>query len=255
MKDDTELERLLSSYFDGELSRVEQEAISRRLKNGDPAVVEGLDALQAMRQGVREWFQELCRDEIGARREVDIWAALEGQLTQRGADEGTSRRAWSEFVEGIRMMLRPPAFAGAVAAVAVVLYFSAGKNQPVSPAQPISVAQIAVERQATPQVADSNRLMMVRAARREVIPLSMPEATRALYRDELMRQYEPGVRSLMPLVDRDFVLGGLRANGADIDWIKSEKTFNLYPTRDREIPPIIWVARHLPDEGAYADLD
>ncbi|MFN8391122.1 MAG: hypothetical protein U0136_12600 [Bdellovibrionota bacterium] len=37
--------------------------------------------------------------------------------------------------------------------------------------------------------------------------------------------------------------GGLRAGGADIDWIKTAKPFKFVPSKDHSNPPVVWIAR------------
>lgn len=45
------------------------------------------------------------------------------------------------------------------------------------------------------------------------------------------------------IIDQNFILGGLRAEGADIDWVKSGRTLNIFSTEDNQAPPVIWVAQ------------
>jgi hypothetical protein len=45
------------------------------------------------------------------------------------------------------------------------------------------------------------------------------------------------------IFNRNFVLGGLQAEGADIHWIKSEKAVDILPTERQGEPPVIWITR------------
>jgi len=44
------------------------------------------------------------------------------------------------------------------------------------------------------------------------------------------------------LINRDFVLGGLRTGAADFSWVKSERKVDLLAPADAEVPPVIWLS-------------
>ncbi len=57
---------------------------------------------------------------------------------------------------------------------------------------------------------------------------------------------EVGVRLPSPgrqILDRQFVLGGLRTRGVDIHWMSSDRAVDFVPTPGSDEPPVIWVSQ------------
>ena len=47
------------------------------------------------------------------------------------------------------------------------------------------------------------------------------------------------------LIGDNYISGGLRAYGADIDWIKTDRPFRILPAVNEKASPVIWLEGEL----------
>ena len=213
-------EKLLGAYFDGELSGRKRELIASRLEGAD--FKEEFDGLREVRQSVRGWMRER------ATKDVDIWSAISSELQ---VEEPSLRGRLGEFFQSL---FRAPVLAGGFAAAALVVMLNvADSGKPAGE----SLTQVAKTNQlSTPELVEVRR----------ATPLEVPRATLVAYRKQLERNLSRRIaaQTLPQVIDRNFILGGLRSGGgADIDWVRTKKPFAIYPSEERDTPPVIWVAR------------
>ena len=241
---DNRTQLLIESVFDGESSTSQADTLRVRLKESHSALREEWEALGAVREEVQKWHADLRCDASGRERNVDLWARISSDI-RRSENVAREGGILEQFVSQLRALMSMPLAAGAMAVVAVGIYSVFSVPDTTQP------SQIALSTGVSSSEAELKRVGEVRS----VAPLAIPDAMAVAYRNGIMNNRSMRV-PFVPPSDRDFVLGGLRAHGVDIDWVKSEKPVKILPLEDDEgAPPILWVARRNPTIDAYAGLD
>lgn len=236
--------QLLNLYLDGELDPLEADSVVSRLKS-DPQFEAALEDLRGLRQNVRDWSQALRTQPDGKIREVDCWPAVRKALARRPRRAVKQRTLSEAAVEALMNFFASPTVAPAALAVVIILGIGLREDQ-----LPGSIDLFASRSGSSSSAAIPIQNGLSRAsASMYVAPLTMPEPTFVSYRQRLRSGLSDLGQVNVPLptiLDREFVRGGLRSHGADIDWIRSTGSFELYPVEDRTAPPVIWVAQNSP---------
>ncbi len=252
-----EEEQLLSAYIDGELDPRRETKFRAALP--EQLIDDEIAELHLLRQGVRDWFG--AEYQRTAEKNHNLWAKIAPEIEQTLARRQNSIVAqfgdwvssWSEALRGQRVT-RQLGVACALG-LALTLYVARPSEEPNEVAfQETFEKSNIVPR---PQVAP---IQMVGTKTRSVSPLTISGDQKALYLGELNRRLAAswerqhnGRRMRMPVeqvLQRNFVLGGLRTGGLDIDWIKSDKQVRIVAAEEAGKPPVLWVAR----QGSIADL-
>ena len=224
---------LLSAYFDGELSEGKLRDFELRLKE-EPQLRAHLESLRTLRQDVRDHCLERSKQ-----IEVDVWSAVKEKIEEEPSF--SLSEVFIGFTEKVREYFRlevvaPVALTACAVLIATVpkdAYQTSGFNRSSGlglfsktlsqkEIQPVSFDRV---QDRAPLVIPENVYVTYRKGIREA-------------RDQRRNRFK-GV----DLMNQNFVQGGLRSQGADIDWISSAREFEIYPSQNRQAPPVIWVAR------------
>ncbi len=231
---------LLNLYLDGELSSAQSERVSKRLA-AEPQLQSALEELRSMRQSIRDWSLEAASGPDGHPREVDCWAGVRLGITAQAA-RMRDRRSFKDLaVDALMKVFASPVLSPALLAVVIISGLSVSGTR-----QPTTLEAFASRTGHSAAVVPVGGRIARTSSPVYVAPLMMPEPTFVTYRKRLRSGIanEQNLGVPMPkIMDREFVSGGLRSHGADIDWIRSERPFELYPVEDRSAPPVIWVAQ------------
>lgn len=234
--------KLLSAYLDGELKPAKSAEVAERLETGEEALVGEYERLKETRSAAREWHRTLGRDEQGEAKQVDLWSRIEGSIAEDYLVSGPS--FLHKLTDAIVDFFGSPALGPAFAGVLLVLYLGLTQTAPeVEDGDTFASSPVSTSDMRPVSVAGSRALSTQEptyiAYQRELERLRLRSARSR----ELGHRRSPLVIPVVPVLERDFAQGGLRSHGADIDWIRANRDFNLYHSKDRSDPPVIWVAR------------
>ena len=272
----------VAAYIDGELSAGAERKVEGALKQRSEAFLLELNALKEIRRELRDWFYHETLDEDGKPCRVDLWDSLKRKIDAGEADRVPLGDRIREFFFIRGMDWSPHSFvAGAVAMFCMVfagnLVYQGGETapqqlaleggaQPYSAAMPASLP-LTKSRRLTPAAAGGwgNGGLRIETAG-SGIARETPNSTRRRspvyvgvrdFSSDLFvlvppagsgepRREPRGIVLRMPVSELmgPRVMGdGMRTDGVDIDWIKSDKPFKIVPSRNRAVPPVIWVSR------------
>ncbi|MCB0345128.1 MAG: hypothetical protein KDD66_08415 [Bdellovibrionales bacterium] len=232
--------QLLNLYLDGELSSAQNERVAERL-GSEPSLQLAFEELLSMRQGIREWSIGAAAGSDGRAREVDCWTGVrQGIFLQ--STRTVAKRTFSDLaLDAFLKIFASPVLSPALLAVAILAGLTVNSDP-----RPTSLQAFASRSEHAAAILPVNGSIARTSAPIYVAPLMMPEPTFVTYRKRLnsgiLNQQNLEV-PLPGILDREFIRGGLRSHGADIDWIRSNRPFELYPVEDRNAPPVIWVAQ------------
>ncbi len=258
-------EELLSAFFDGEVEPSVKAALEASVVGGDRAVLDELQSLSQVRAGIRSWHESQTVDFQGREKRLDVWSAIADEVNslaerkKAGAFRFVPR--WSDALRSILS----PRFAVGLALLAVTVVSVASlrisRQIGVTESQNSQVASSRVDNLTTDLQEAINTLPVKLDSRS---PLSMSESMAGRYRSRIggdllvpvslgeSNPLEPNLQlsgaelqmrlPVSQIMDDNFVQGGLRTNGADIKWIRSQNAFRILPGGDRSAPPVIWVA-------------
>lgn len=278
--------RRLSALFDGELSQQLSEELRYDLAAKGVSVENTLEEYRVIRQELRNLMRERSVNEVGERvRSVDLWSRIEPRIRKQAAQREVAGglfwlRSWFvASLEGFRDFWRSsrsqrvlPLVGGFVTACFVGLIVFGGfrpsdldgsgrlsskqelnlSRSPATLGVPVLVVSDRTAKAYRDELGDLAHSMLSRA-------LSERSGSTGQFvydtgRDQRSREFgDSGSIVHLPLgriIDRNFVLGGLRAEGADIHWVRSSKSVELVTTANRREPPVLWVARQESAERA-----
>lgn len=225
-----ELKRLCA-YHDGEASKRECSSVEQSIAD----YRDELDMYEHVGEEVRAWCMEQTCDANGQQIEIDVWRGVQRAIDTDAAN-ASGFAAFIQNFSNIRLMA-PVALAALLLLVVFPqqLNFSGSDQGSTLPGNLDPSALVAV----------NNVRNDLSQRVRSIKPLTVPESVYVGYQKSLNDRFaSKNTRvSVGNMVGQDFVRGGLRAQGADIDWIKSEREFDIYPVQDRNAPPVIWVVK------------
>ncbi len=246
-------EELLSLFLDGELGEKQEQFLRNRLSQ-EVLLQEKLDELRVVRTSLRGWYQTELQKVKGSK--LDIWAAIADEVGeiaraqqdrfQKRGTEFTFSEKFFHVLEGFRSSIHALSYRAAGIGVAAVLvlsfFFISSQEQREKLYQ---VAQNGLEQapwaaNARREIADT-KLVVYRPT--ATAPLSISRQRAGDYLAHLRLRDKP-VFPAQQIVGSDFVLGGLRADGLDIEGIASVHGVRLFAAEGRSEAPVIWVARN-----------
>ena len=264
-------QRMASAWLDQELPEDERDVIESQLVDGDDALRKEIESYRIVRNEFRGWFEK----EIGAiSRNVSLWGSIEQRLKaeaqSKAAGAGSFRERAAQIAEALQALFARPAFIGGVAAFAAALLFLATeRGTPESGVSSDSAAKIAARESTGPatQLASQSvsglgerDALMIEALQGGSSGSEQLASTEQPVNPDLLTTvgFEDLRRSLpskLPVPDslavkllsspqlivQDDIPGGLRAGGADIEWIKTQRPFKLVSSRRAQTPPVVWV--------------
>ena len=271
---------VLSRFHDGELAATETGKASER----DRVALERLRAecpldvaaeLQSMSL-LRSELQSMSEEALASRTST-TWMAIENEVRVIAAEYRSAanareakRQAWgaagATWWERVSEIFSPsvfsPRIAGRIAGPVFALFavmLVAGQMSPTgffgTASEPERFASVALTQQQMDHYSKQMAATSFAAERRPVLAVSNV-AEQAYERRFLVRdENDMHVRFATSMLDRDFILGGLRTTGADIEEVSSERLVNILPSEDAGSPPIVWDANAAPAfgvSGAYA---
>lgn len=262
-------EELLSAFFDGEVELDAKAELEASVMGGDRAVLDELQSLSQVRAGIRSWYESQTLDFQGREKRLDVWSAIADEVHVMAERKkiGASRfipQFISQWSNALQSILSPRLAVGlALLAVTVVSVTSLRiSRQPGDIESKTSqVASLSGDSlSADLQTAISTLPVKLDSGS----PLAMSESMAGRYRSRIGgdllvpvslgegNPLEPNLQlsgaelqmrlPVSQIMDDNFVQGGLRTNGADIKWIRSQNAFRILPGSDRSAPPVIWVA-------------
>jgi hypothetical protein len=116
----------------------------------------------------------------------------------------------------------------------------------------ISANEISNNQERSPFIAMVSEPQIISAAqRRYPLPLFKERVVRLAVADSnLINANKPRFEHSVPfalnasqLIQRGPVPGGLRTNGLDIDWIRTDRRFKIVSSSDQNMPPVIWLTK------------
>jgi len=272
--DMNEQERMLAAYFDGELSPAEAEAF-RRQNTGVDSIENELESMGELRSAFRDLVDDMYLQTNQGSGKTSIWQQIESRIRQEAQSRisnigNSSNFSSSGLVEFLRPFFEPrAAFAGA-AGLAMAFMFGVRfgssdiSNQLVYPkASRVNLASntsnsntyattsVDADLFPTSPVSPNPGFAVVSAAsssRDSSIRLKV--ARDSGLRNSTGRRVSE--HSIPLRVDTDQLIGvpsdqsingGLRTQGADIDWIESDRKFKILPVNEKRVVPVIWVSR------------
>ena len=153
------------------------------------------------------------------------------------------QRAFDALVDMFGSPAMGPAFAG----ILLVLYLgfsdsadpveNSNQTTQVASSAPVNSAITPVAVQSPRRLAGVQENSLIQF-QRELERLRAASAARSD-----ARRRSPLVIPVVPVIESRRAFSGFRSQGADIDWIRANRDFNLYQSKDRSDPPVIWVAR------------
>lgn len=246
-------ERLIGSFYDGELAEVEERGVERRLRS-DASFEAHLHELRSISDGVKAWVAESYDS---GRRTPDVWSAIAVEAGRIAAD----RRLKKERIERILAVLQAPTVflmrlmqpsALAAAGFACLLFIAVS----IFSSQPTRVAGRQEPGQAAPRVIAASHLeqrheqpffVAFGGEIREGEPESAPpylDVSQLINSDNHPRTRLSNARVRLPEPEEQQAqFKGLRTGGVDIMWMKTEDALKIVPVKDRSAPPVLWIAR------------
>lgn len=274
-------EQRLQSFFDGELDPKDAEDFVQSHAGKDAEVERELERMSELRSSLSDMIKGLyCETRHGSGR-VTIWQQIEEQvrneaLARRDEIEFAQNKfGVAKFADWIEPFLAPRVVFGGVLGIAFAFFLGVrvGTVEKSAPAKMQLSSTSVISAPVSSQISRSTQL----TPRRQLTTVDVRESRRAVSNPNFSvvgfsssSQRNPGIRlkvsrelarrrtleHRMPLhIDTDQLIGlprskdrkvnipgGLRAEGADIDWIESDREFELLPVKNKRSIPVIWVS-------------
>lgn len=240
-------DELLQAYFDGEASAEDIKFVRQEFETSGRSADAELEVLRVVRKEFREFFKQ----ETTAAGRLDIWNAIEADITSTMPKRSVVHRV-REFFDslGVPPMLisaRGSALVGAFA-VGGLLYSGLLTEEATQPNASIEKNTVAYVPSDSVRSTQTEIPMVSFTSTEGGTSVRSELASRSPFY-EAKRQRAPFLRDshssidTNQLISSDGISEGLRTDGLDIEWVKSKRPFKIVSSSGRKAPPVIWVAR------------
>jgi len=221
--------KLISAFLDGELDTQQvnsQDAniLRTRLEQGDKLLKEELENFTRVRDAYKNWFS----DQNDSLKNVNIFAAIEGKLEKQNRLYSSSwlGKIRAHFEEMFDIRVAVASFASVTVVIFAWSFFVSETLQQASVNAPEMVSSNFAENSRLENLPSENILVQVSL-------------------DNDLKKSGNKLQLKVPLssvIDNPTIGQSLRASGLDIDWIKTDKSFEIMRPASKNVPPVIWVA-------------
>jgi len=247
-------ELLLAAYCDGELSADECARVEARFGHD---LEETLARHRALQSELRSMISDRLKESEESGKGGDIWRRIEVDVRKIAANYDQQRRQ-PRFVEifrelfGVGFSGRGVAVGLAALALMVFVNLPRAGTQLASDSGDDQTMRLAREFMPTEmldrRLEDIARVSFAPDYR---TPLAVASGTMKEYRDRLLQRTDStsGGPFVTQVVNREFVLGGLREDETDFDLLHSDRAVDLVAAEDHAAPPTIWLAQQASSAG------